>query len=71
MREMCKIMSAMEKVSEDVVGSVSSSDGMEKGRKPKEDVGESFKTQHLSHYPVESHEECLVIEQWVLRSFLG
>lgn len=63
MSEMCKITSAREKVSEDVVGNVSCHAGMEEGRKPKEDVGKSFKTQHLSHYPVESHEECLVIGQ--------
>lgn len=45
------------------MGSVFSHAGMEEGRKPKEDVGDSFKTQHLSHYPVKSHEECLVTGQ--------
>lgn len=49
MSETCKITSAREKVSEDVVDSVSYHAGMEEGRKTKEDVGETFKTQHLSH----------------------
>lgn len=56
-------MSAMEKVSEDMEGSVSSNAGMEEGRKPKKGVGERFKTQPLSRYPVESHGGCLVTGQ--------
>lgn len=49
MGEICEIMSAVEKVSEDVLGSVSSNGGMEEGTKTKEVVGGSFKTQHLPH----------------------
>lgn len=61
MSEMRKVMTGMEKVNEDVVFSVSSNVGMEEGRKPKEAVGESFKTQGLSHYPTLSDEESLAI----------
>lgn len=42
MGEVCKIMSAMEKVSEDMVGSVSSNAGLEEGRKPKKGVRRGF-----------------------------
>ena len=66
-----KIMSGMEKVNEAVVFSVSSSVRMEEGRKPKEAVGERFKTQGLSHYPTEPGEEscrkALGIEQAIER----
>ena len=68
---MCKIVSGMEKVIEDVVFSVSSNVRMEAGRKLKEAVGERFKTQGLSLYATESDEESLSIGQWVLSSFLG
>lgn len=36
MSEMCKTMSGMEKVNEDMVFSISSNVGREEGRKPKE-----------------------------------